>query len=308
MKEVSSRAIFALVKRARSRGLPVGEIMHGLSFGEAELGDPFRRLDWNDVAELVERLEAVCGGREKLHIVGTNLLQANPSLIALAQSGVSPCLFYRLMLGPFSAAAFPHMICRYERRGELTSRLVIHLPAPYRDCPAFFFLNVSIISSLATLLALPPAQVSADIRPRHAEYFIKLAAPLNLAGRERRASIAFLNEQTLSLFEEPHVAFIESFKAMQANEARGKVEFEDMLQRANQEWRVTHRELEVASLLVRGLSNKEIGQQLSCAVSTVELHVTQVLRKSGSGSRSLLIARFWSKGSGSRHADIASTA
>ena len=42
---------------------------------------------------------------------------------------------------------------------------------------------------------------------------------------------------------------------------------------------LTSRELEVAELIERGLSNKEIAAQLSIAVTTVKNHVHSILEK-----------------------------
>jgi non-specific serine/threonine protein kinase len=53
---------------------------------------------------------------------------------------------------------------------------------------------------------------------------------------------------------------------------------------------LTPREHEVAGLLARGLSNREIGEALSISKSTVEVHVKHVLGKLGLSSRSQLAA------------------
>jgi DNA-binding NarL/FixJ family response regulator len=58
-------------------------------------------------------------------------------------------------------------------------------------------------------------------------------------------------------------------------------------------WRLTPRQAEVLRLVVRGDSNKDIARVLGCAESTVELHVTQLLRRSEAGSRTQLVAQFW---------------
>ena len=42
-----------------------------------------------------------------------------------------------------------------------------------------------------------------------------------------------------------------------------------------------------------GEVTKDIAQTLGCSESTVELHVTALLRKSGATSRTELVARFW---------------
>ena len=57
----------------------------------------------------------------------------------------------------------------------------------------------------------------------------------------------------------------------------------------------TPRQAQVVGLLALGRSNKAISSELGCAESTVEIHVTAVLRKSGCESRCEFVSRFWSE-------------
>ncbi|MBS1109487.1 MAG: transcriptional regulator, LuxR family [Anaeromyxobacteraceae bacterium] len=57
----------------------------------------------------------------------------------------------------------------------------------------------------------------------------------------------------------------------------------------------TPRQAQVLRLLALGRSNKAIANELGCAESTVEIHVTAVLGKSRCGSRCELVSRFWSE-------------
>ena len=51
---------------------------------------------------------------------------------------------------------------------------------------------------------------------------------------------------------------------------------------------------EIARLAGEGRSNKEIAVELDCAMNTVEHHVTQLFRKTGTSGRTQLVTWFWS--------------
>lgn len=61
-------------------------------------------------------------------------------------------------------------------------------------------------------------------------------------------------------------------------------------------WALTPRQREVLAHLARGGSNRDAAGTLGCAESTVELHVTAILRKAGVPSRARLVAAFWTSG------------
>jgi DNA-binding CsgD family transcriptional regulator len=58
-------------------------------------------------------------------------------------------------------------------------------------------------------------------------------------------------------------------------------------------WALTPRQGEVLALVVRGLSNKQIGTRLGIAEGTVELHLTAIFRKARVESRAELVTRYW---------------
>jgi DNA-binding CsgD family transcriptional regulator len=64
---------------------------------------------------------------------------------------------------------------------------------------------------------------------------------------------------------------------------------------ATARWMFTPRQSEVMALLALGQANKVIAHALGCAPSTVEIHVTALLLKSGCESRCELVSRFWSE-------------
>jgi DNA-binding CsgD family transcriptional regulator len=70
--------------------------------------------------------------------------------------------------------------------------------------------------------------------------------------------------------------------------------------RAAESWQLTRRQGEVLALLLRGLSNREIGDALGASAKTIEVHVGRLLRKAGAASRAALIATLWASSPGQR--------
>jgi DNA-binding NarL/FixJ family response regulator len=58
-------------------------------------------------------------------------------------------------------------------------------------------------------------------------------------------------------------------------------------------WGLTARQAEVLGCLTEGLPNKLIASRLGCALGTVELHVTAILKKTEVLCRGELVAKFW---------------
>ncbi|GAB3865122.1 hypothetical protein GCM10029963_76690 [Micromonospora andamanensis] len=62
------------------------------------------------------------------------------------------------------------------------------------------------------------------------------------------------------------------------------------------EWHLSARELQVAALVVAGRTNEQIAHELMVGVSTVKKHVTRILAKSDSRSRTELTVKWWAGG------------
>ncbi len=60
---------------------------------------------------------------------------------------------------------------------------------------------------------------------------------------------------------------------------------------ASRDWKLTPRQTDVLALVAAAESNKLIAAKLGCALRTAEVHVTALLRKAGSATRTELVAR-----------------
>ncbi len=62
---------------------------------------------------------------------------------------------------------------------------------------------------------------------------------------------------------------------------------------AARDWGLTARQTDVLHHLADGHANKTIAAMLDCATHTVELHVTEILRRAKAESRAALVAKMW---------------
>jgi len=62
--------------------------------------------------------------------------------------------------------------------------------------------------------------------------------------------------------------------------------------------RLTRREQQVALLIVRGLSNKEVARELGVSHGTVKLHVHRIFQKTGVRNRYSLIIQMSARNAG----------
>jgi DNA-binding CsgD family transcriptional regulator len=203
------------------------------------------------------------------------------------------------------------------------------IPEPHRPCTPYFHACAGGISAVPEMLGLPRARVVADLSPRKGVFTISLVESRTLGARLRRASISLVVKTAMAEVERSWTETRRRNAELETTNARlvdltGRLEvevergdraeaalraalepegggrtdagtlFAARLERAAREWRLTPRHIEVAALVVRGLANKEIASRLACAVHTVELHVTEMLKRSGLDSRSALVAAFWS--------------
>ncbi|HTQ06283.1 MAG TPA: LuxR C-terminal-related transcriptional regulator [Polyangiaceae bacterium] len=75
----------------------------------------------------------------------------------------------------------------------------------------------------------------------------------------------------------------------------GAQAFAGRLERVAAAWCLTPRQVEVVALVARGYANKEIAASLGCALHTIELHVTEILRRARLSSRAALVAEIWAQ-------------
>lgn len=283
--EIWASVLWTAVDLAERGGLPAQPLLEGLPFDKKT----YRRLgrvDWIDYCTVVERIEEQAGGPEacerllasSLHVVAT-------PLSALARAVISPKDFYRAYAKVIAPILLPPLRMDYEDLGGDDVRVSVTFRPGARSCLAWCHASTGAVRGFTQHLGLPQATIlHTDVGPRHGSWKLRVPPSQTLrATLGKRAATALLGYDETGNEVTAYVG------------NPGDSDVSRRLRVAGELWSLTPRQLDVLELVVRGDANKDIARSLDCAESTVELHVTQLLKKSGSDSRARVIARFWTE-------------
>ncbi|MEJ7734629.1 MAG: LuxR family transcriptional regulator [Polyangiaceae bacterium] len=294
--EVWARVARAAIELAVRGGASAETLTAGLPF-DAEGLHALRRVAWEDYCVMVERMEVEVGGPEALDdLLATGYHQVLPEIRAVAGALVSPRLLVSFITEVIDPVVFGAVECLYEDLGVDRVRATLRLRPGARPCAVWFRGNAAALRGIPRHLGLPEAEVVADTGPSHGIYEIRLPASATLVASAGRAARSML-ERVFGMVGDGHGTIAASVVDAGAGAPRGFLPPDALwrLDAATGAWDLTRRQREVLQYLALGEANKEIAHALSCAENTVELHVTQILRKAGAPSRAKLIARFWSE-------------
>lgn len=239
----------------------------------------FGRVPWDDVAELCEQIDAACGGDEVVYRKFAAAMSAHAvELRGLAAAAVDAETLLRLVFA-ISSWAYPAMLVQ-TRFGRRRVELTLKLPRWQRSCAAYFRLSPVCTAYTLTMLGLPPCKYESRPGPRGGSYTFMLPPSKTVAARGRHVARR-LRLQGLEWFQLAQLEFRSLWSGRKHSARTADIEA----------WGLTPRERDVLVHLTAGLQNKDIAAQLGCAPRTVEIHVTHILRKSGTSGRTELVAR-----------------
>jgi DNA-binding CsgD family transcriptional regulator len=292
--EIWASYAWAAVDVARRANLAMSEIFNRLPYDEAGLGR-MRRISWDDYATIYDCIHALVGSDDHLDdLTESTYHTVFQEVRRLARAVIEPKPFVRFMndvIGPFwnHAADF-----RSEDLGPDRVRLITKLRPGARGCWTFFRATVGAWRGSTRHLDLPPSEVTHyEITPDYGIYELRLPrsrTPKMLASCGLHASRALVRAAPARLI----MGADEDGNLIRVNIEVGDA-LSERLDIVTIEWGLTRRQVAVLKLVVRGEANKEVAQALGCAENTVELHVTQLLRKANVSTRTRLIALFWSE-------------
>lgn len=288
MSDVPVSIIQSAVAVCERHGIPRATLLGAPSVEEAELRHR-RRVPWPAFCEFNDRVERAWKSRGGLGQFGRAYTENAPlELASIARALIPPGRFLRLVFA-LGTWAHPYVTTKIDeaRPGELELRLLLD-PA-LRDSPSFFRICGATMGAATMLIGLPPTPYELEIAPHQARYVFTVPASKTLFARVH-AAVDHRTAAMLSRIEELQ----NEVRELLADRSRSGSSLEVRVSELRDAWGLSPRQCEVLRLLSGGATNREISKALGVAERTVEIHVTELLRKSGLDGRARLIAAFWS--------------
>ncbi|MEW5738201.1 MAG: helix-turn-helix transcriptional regulator [Myxococcota bacterium] len=294
MLKVAHSVVEMLVNLADRCEIPLEEVARGLPVDVPRLRRLVGGLEWEYFIEMLERIEARVG-YERLEAICAHVPDIAPVSQRMLANFVSARMLIRFVCRLFGPNQYPMFDCGYEEStndaGELIGHVRMRLRPGFRENHTIFRLMAPAQASIPCFLGLPPTRAVGVATPRGTDIDLLLPPSNTLFARASRGfKPAPTWNVTLRQLEEDNARLLEAHQVLWRQK---DTVFRVKLSEAEARWALTERQVQVVSLLARGLSNKELGKELGCSVKTVETHVTEVLRRAGAASRLTLVATFW---------------
>jgi len=166
-----------LVEEVRARRIPPEKLLHGLPVALEELGNPRRRISWDDFAELAQRCSEVLGPDAFEEIAARSAEAAVPRPLRwlLARVGTVRGAY---RISPFwGPRVFRATRAECELLPDGRVREVIEILPGYRESPEFFYGVRGLLRATPRLFGQPEARVELESDGRRGEFLIEPAPP-----------------------------------------------------------------------------------------------------------------------------------
>lgn len=284
-QEIWARALWVAIDSAEEGGLDAAALFRDLPF-DAKSARKLKRVAWNDYVTFVDRMEVATGGPDALaRLTEKTFPEVVPEVQAIAATLLAPKTLLKLHWTVICPLLFPAVDFVFVDRGADVVHLEAWLPAGFRPSRAVHHATLGAIRAHPSILGLPPAVVTGETLDDHVSWDVQLPPSRTLFARMKQRLAPGPVKVVLG-YDDAGVPVGMSWGAPAETPSR--------LESSAQRWGLTPRQTEVLELVVAGKSNKEIASQLGTAINTAELHVTNLLRRSGTQSRAELISNYWS--------------
>jgi DNA-binding CsgD family transcriptional regulator len=293
MNTVTRGLVVPVLDWVRGRGFRCEHVFDGALFDEAALRADVRRIPWADYVRFYERLADEVGGADALSELLGGINTPAVDWILRAAGGPRPMYQLWTHLGPLLWGVLD---VRIQDLPDGALQVSFRVPADAAPGTCFFQGTTGVIAAMTRRLGQPTARVQlVHLGSHEAVWTVELpagpvnpveSAPVSWALFEEMSRLTTERSDTLRELERVRE------QAVSAASAPSTVP-EQRIREVTAGWVLTRAQAEVLNGVVRGLSNKEIANELGKAEATVEVHVTRILRKSGASGRTGLVSRFW---------------
>jgi DNA-binding CsgD family transcriptional regulator len=256
-------------------------------------------VDWHDVTILFDRMEEACGGPDAMAELFENvyLTPTGRALGTLAALFVDPAAFYRLLnlrVGPDMYTSVFHASQDNFPGGY---RLAFEITRGHRPSAPAMYASLGACRAQPKLFGLPKASITASITPTNATFLVDVPDREPLPTRVGRFvdSLADVRAAIERVYEDRNDALVELRQLQSVATRVTPRELERRVDEIGAACALTPRERVVLRELAPGRSNKEIAKRIHCAARTVEIHIANVLRKTGTQTRTELVAKLWNR-------------
>jgi DNA-binding CsgD family transcriptional regulator len=296
MREVDARAVRFYLETMDAAGLDADQVIAGLGFDR----DSIRRrgvfVDWDDASILLERMQEACGGPSAMAELFSDfaLTPTGKVIGALATLFVEPRTFYRFLNLRFAGSMYTMFRSSHEDLPGAYRLTCEILPGNCPSAPAMYA-TLGACRGQPRLFGLPKARVQADITPMKGTFVVTVADSEPLPKRARRLaeSLVEVRRDVERAYEDRRNMLRELRDVQDISPRSSPGELDRRVEALGLACGLTQRERAVLRELAPGRSNKAIAGELGCAPATVEIHLTNLFRKTKTRSRTELVARLW---------------
>jgi len=162
-----------VVDEVRARGIPPERLLGDLPLALEDLGNPRRRISWDEFAELTERCAALFGPDAFEELAARSAERALPAPVRwlLARAGGAR---HAYRIAPFwGSRVFRATRAEVATLPDGRIREVIEILPPYRECPQFFRGVRGLLRAAPRLFGEPEASVELVSDGRRGEFLIE---------------------------------------------------------------------------------------------------------------------------------------
>ena len=234
MPEVSTRFSALLVDSVEQRGLDLAACLEGTGVTRGALTAPNSRVDWVDFVHVLERVETIVGGPEKMKDIFVPHAgeRTGHTFVKMVRLFLSPADTYRLIARWGTRRDVTCVHGSFEELGDRRARFTMTIDDDFTPSEPVLHFGMGILKNLPGLVGLPTAEIAATIAPREAIYELVLPKTGSVIARARRAlEVVAGAEATLEALEAQSDEIRTKNQALE-QELAARREAEDWLQLA----------------------------------------------------------------------------